>query len=84
MNKYKLIALATVFVAFEQVPAQVTFTSETKLIIVNVSVKDKNGVPIPNLTKEDFNITEDNGRSRRSRSSSSPRSLPNDLLAPVT
>ena len=41
MSKYKLIALAIVFVAFEQVPAQVTFTSETKLIIVNVSVKDK-------------------------------------------
>jgi hypothetical protein len=46
MNKYKLIALAFVFVAFEQVPAQVTFTSETKLIIVNVSVKDKSGMPV--------------------------------------
>lgn len=59
MNKYKLIALASVFVAFEQVPAQVTFTSETKLIIVNVSVKDKNGMPIPNLKREDFEVTED-------------------------
>ena len=59
MNKYKLIALATVFVAFEQVPAQVTFTSETKLIIVNVTVKDKMGIPVSNLKKEDFEITED-------------------------
>jgi len=59
MSKYKLIALATVFVAFERVPAQVTFTSETKLIIVNVSVKDKMGVPVSNLKKEDFEVTED-------------------------
>src|SRR6202012_4612723 len=59
MSKYKLIALATVFVAFEQVPAQVTFTSETKLIIVNVTVKDKMGVPIANLKKEDFDVSED-------------------------
>ena len=59
MNKYKLIVLAGLFVAFEQVPAQVTFTSETKLIIVNVSVKDKMGVPIPNLKREDFEVTED-------------------------
>ena len=47
MGKYKLLALAAVFVCFERVPAQVvTFTSPTKLIIVNVSVKDKNGKPI--------------------------------------
>jgi VWFA-related protein len=59
MNKYKLIALAITFVAFQKVPAQVTFTSETRLIIVNVSVKDKMGNPIPNLKKEDFEITED-------------------------
>src|SRR5580704_8393369 len=59
MNKYKLIALAFVFVAFEQVPAQVTFTSETKLIIVNVSVKDKSGMPVANLKKEDFDVSED-------------------------
>ena len=59
MTKYKLIALATVFVAFEQVPAQVTFTSETKLVIVNVTVKDKMGIPVSNLKKEDFEITED-------------------------
>lgn len=59
MNRYKFIALAIVFAAFERVPAQVTFTSETKLVIVNVSIKDKSGNPVPNLKKEDFEITED-------------------------
>ncbi len=59
MSRYKLIALAIVFAAFERVPAQVTFTSETKLVIVNVSVKDKSGNPVPNLKKEDFEVTED-------------------------
>ena len=59
-----------------------TFTSETKLIIVNVSVKDKMGNPVPNLKKEDFEITED-GRSRTSRSSSS-RSSPTICYPPMT
>ena len=59
MKKYKLLVLALTFVAFQKVPAQVTFTSETRLIIVNVSVKDKMGNPIPNLKKEDFEISED-------------------------
>ncbi len=59
MNKYRFLALSAVFVAFEQVPAQVKFTSETKLVIVNVSVKDKQGVPVAGLKKEDFLVTED-------------------------
>ena len=60
MGKYKLLALAIVFVALERVPAQVvTFSSTTKLIIVNVSVKDKSGMAVANLKKEDFEVTED-------------------------
>jgi VWFA-related protein len=82
MSKYKLIALATVFVAFEQVPAQVTFTSETKLIIVNVSVKDKMGVPISNLKKEDFEVTED-GKKQMVEVFEFEK-LSNDLLPAVT
>ena len=36
-----------------------TFTVDTKLVIVNVSVKDQAGRPITNLKKEDFEISED-------------------------
>ena len=37
-----------------------TFRAETKLVIVNVAVKDKNGNPVMNLAKDDFRIFEDN------------------------
>jgi VWFA-related protein len=42
-------------------PAQgpVTFTSNTTLIVVDVSVKDKNGKVIEDLKKGDFTLTED-------------------------
>ncbi len=36
-----------------------TFTVDTKLVVVNVSVKDKSGKPITSLKKEDFQILED-------------------------
>ena len=81
MNKYKLIALATTLVAFQQVPAQVTFQSETRLIIVNVSVKDKMGQPIANLKKEDFDITED--AKKQDIEVFEFEKLSNDLLTPV-
>jgi VWFA-related protein len=81
MKKYKLIALALTFVAFEKVPAQVTFTSETRLIIVNVSVKDKMGNPVLDLKKEDFEITED-GKKQEVNVFQFEK-LSNDLLTPV-
>jgi VWFA-related protein len=81
MNKYKLIALAITFVAFQKVPAQVTFQSETRLIIVNVSVKDKMGNPIANLKKEDFEITEDG--KKQENAVFEFEKLSNDLLTPV-
>jgi len=36
-----------------------TFITNTKLVVINVSVKDKAGKPITNLTKDDFQISED-------------------------
>jgi len=59
MNKFRLLTLSAIFVATVQVPAQVKFTSETKLVVVNVSVKDKQGVPVEGLKREDFIVTED-------------------------
>jgi VWFA-related protein len=35
------------------------FIVDTKLVVVNVSVKDKSGRPITNLKKEDFRVLED-------------------------
>jgi VWFA-related protein len=41
---------------------QPTFRTETKLVIVNLSVKDKAGRPVTNLKKEDVEILEDGVR----------------------
>ena len=35
------------------------FTVDTKLVVINVSVKDKSGRPITTLQKEDFQVLED-------------------------
>ncbi len=37
----------------------VTFSSSSNLVIVNVEVRDKNGKPIDNLKREDFQVLED-------------------------
>ena len=42
-----------------------TFVVDSKLVVVNVSVKDKSGKPITNLKKEDFQILEDVGGDAR-------------------
>jgi VWFA-related protein len=38
----------------------VTFVIDSKLVVINVSVKDKSGNPVTNLKREDFLLTEDN------------------------
>src|ERR1700693_4148347 len=39
--------------------ASATFQSSTQLVVETVSVKDKNGNPVENLTAKDFTVTED-------------------------
>ena len=39
-----------------------TFKSETKLVVVNLTARDKSGSPITNLKKEDVEILEDGVR----------------------
>jgi len=39
--------------------AATTFQSSTQLVVETVSVKDKNGNPVENLTAKDFAVTED-------------------------
>jgi VWFA-related protein len=50
-----LLAIAPL-VAFQQRP---TFSIDTNVVIVNVTVLDRSGKPIPNLTAADFEIYED-------------------------
>ena len=51
---------ALFFVAASLLLAQdATFIVDTKLVVINVSVKDKSGRPITNLKKEDFQLLED-------------------------
>src|ERR1700690_4596617 len=52
-----LVAIAITLLA--QTP---TFQTQTNLVIVNLSAKDKSGRPITNLKKEDVEILEDGVR----------------------
>src|SRR5258708_21298569 len=38
---------------------ETTFVVDTKLVVVNVTVKDKSGRPVTNLKQENFQILED-------------------------
>jgi VWFA-related protein len=82
MKKYQILAVAAVFLALERIPAQdVVFRSQTKLVVVNVSVKDKAGNPVTTLKKEDFEILEDG--KKQDISQFELEKLANDLLPPA-
>ena len=74
----RLLFLATVAL-FAQ---DVTFKVESKLVIVNVTVRDRNGNPITNLKKEDFAILEDGVP--QSLAVFEVEKLDNELLTPVS
>jgi VWFA-related protein len=61
---------------------EVTFKTETKLVVVNVTVKDKQGKPITSLKKEDIEIFEDGVK--QSLAVFELEQLSNELLAPVS
>jgi VWFA-related protein len=82
MNKLKLIALGFAFVALQRIPAQdVIFRAQTRLVVVDVNVKDKNGAPVPNLTAADFEVTEDGKKQNISQFEF--EKLTNDALAAI-
>ncbi len=56
MTRGILFIVATLFAQ------DVTFTTETKLVIVDLTVKDKSGRPITTLKKEDIDVFEDGVR----------------------
>ena len=47
-------------VVSQQTPTDYTFRSSTELVLVNVTVRDKNGNPVRDLKREDFTVLEDN------------------------
>src|SRR5271163_2759729 len=58
--KKSLLALIAASVVLMSLSAQ--FTAETRLVIVNLSAKDKSGKPILTLKKEDVEVFEDGVR----------------------
>lgn len=44
----------------QQREAEYTFKAQSELVLVNVSVRDKGGKPVPDLKPEDFRVLEDN------------------------
>ncbi|HUE51037.1 MAG TPA: VWA domain-containing protein [Terriglobales bacterium] len=46
--------------ASQETPSTYTFKSETELVLVNVTVRDKSGNPVRDLKQEDFTVLEDN------------------------
>jgi len=53
------LVLAQVSVVSQQPPTDYTFRSTTELVLVNVTVRDKNGNPVRDLKREDFTVLED-------------------------
>ena len=54
MKRSLFFAVATVLLAQDA-----TFTVDAKLVVINITAKDKAGRPITDLKKEDFQLTED-------------------------
>ena len=55
--KKSLLALIAASIVVASLSAQ--FTADTRLVIVNLSAKDKSGRPIMTLKKEDVEVYED-------------------------
>src|SRR6185369_4186704 len=55
-----IVMLCTSVNSQESSSTEYTFRSRTELVLVNVTVRDKNGSPVRDLKREDFTILEDN------------------------
>ena len=75
-------ALVIFFAAALLTAQDATFLVDSKLVVINVSVKDKAGRPITNLTKGDFQIFEDGVA--QTLSVFDVQELNSDALAPMS
>ena len=66
----------------DQVPVTPSFGSTTRLIQVNVVAHDKKGQPVTNLSKEDFQLSEDGRPQKLSTSLSKGQSGATDHARP--
>jgi VWFA-related protein len=82
MTMKPILLLVAAFLFVQQEFAQeVTFKTETKLVVVNVTVKDKQGKSITSLKKDDIEIYEDGVK--QNLAVFELEQLSNDLLTPV-
>ena len=59
MRRLTLIALVSLLAAGQTPKEPARFQVTTRLVVVNVEVKDRKGRPVENLTRGDFEVTED-------------------------
>src|SRR5579862_487141 len=76
-----LLLVAAALLTQREFAQEVTFKTETKLVIVNVSVKGKDGKPVTSLKKDDIEIYEDGVK--QSLAVFELEQLSNDVLTPV-
>jgi VWFA-related protein len=55
-----VIVMLCTGVSSQESSGEYTFRSRTELVLVNVTVRDKNGNPVRDLKREDFTVLEDN------------------------
>jgi len=55
-----VIVMLCTGVTSQQASSEYTFRSKTELVLVNVTVRDRNGNPVRDLKREDFTLLEDN------------------------
>jgi VWFA-related protein len=77
----RVMKLLLILIAASLFAQEVTFKTETKLVIVNVSIKDKQGKPMTTLKKEDIEILEDGVK--QNLAVFELEQLNNDVMAPV-
>jgi len=58
MMRTYLVVLIAVCLAAQQ-PDVIRFETSASLVVINVTVRDKAGKPVPTLRKEDFRVLED-------------------------
>jgi len=75
------MVLTTRPISPQAAPSRATFSATTNVVIVNVTVLDRNGKPIENLTKDDFEVLED-GKPQKLQAADLQR-LNTKVLAPA-